>query len=243
MEISEKQRNRDSIVTHLKMLQSMGVTGFLRSSVPAQSTVVPMMEPGQNNLAPTKPVSTHNTLDDLRSFIGDCQRCKLCSGRKNIVFGVGNPKAELIFVGEGPGADEDEKGEPFVGRAGQLLTKMINAMGFERSDIYIANVVKCRPPENRNPEPDEIAACMPFLMQQIEIIKPKVIMCLGKFAAQTVLKTEITISRLRGHFQDVNGVAVMPTFHPAYLLRNPGMKKVAWEDCKLVMEKLGKTGK
>lgn len=226
MEISEKQHNRDSIVTHLKMLQSMGVTDFLRSSAPVQNI---------------KPSSDIKNLDDLRTFIGDCQRCKLCSGRKNIVFGVGNPKAELMFVGEGPGADEDEKGEPFVGRAGQLLTKMINAMGFERSDIYIANVVKCRPPENRNPEPDEITACLPFLKQQIEVIKPKVIMCLGKFAAQTVLKTEITISRLRGNFQDVNGVAVMPTFHPAYLLRNPGMKKVAWEDCKLVMEKLGKS--
>lgn len=177
-------------------------------------------------------------LEGLLGEIGDCKRCKLCKGRTNIVFGVGNPAAELVFVGEGPGAEEDKQGIPFVGRAGQLLTKIIEAMNMSRDDIYIANVVKCRPPENRNPEPDEIAACSQFLMKQIEIISPKVIVCLGTFAAQKFLNTEEKITALRGHFREVAGVKVMPTYHPAFLLRNPSMKKPVWEDMKLVMEEL-----
>jgi DNA polymerase len=180
------------------------------------------------------------TLDDLRAHIGDCRRCKLAPGRTNLVFGVGNPKAELMFVGEGPGRDEDLKGEPFVGRAGQLLTEIITkGMKLRREDVYIANVIKCRPPENRNPEPDEIASCMPFLTRQIEIIGPRVIVALGKFAAQTLLDTKTPIMRLRGVWQNYHGIKVMATLHPAYLLRNPGDKKLVWEDIKLVMAELG----
>lgn len=181
-------------------------------------------------------------LQSIRDEMGDCVRCKLCKGRKSIVFGEGNPSASLMFIGEGPGADEDEQGRPFVGRAGQLLTKMIEAMGFRREDVYIANIVKCRPPNNRNPEPDEIESCEPFLKKQIGMIRPKVIVALGKFAAQTLLKTPVPISRLRGRFGDYEGIAVMPTYHPAYLLRSPGEKRVVWDDLKKVMEHLKQKG-
>jgi DNA polymerase len=157
------------------------------------------------------------------------------------VFGVGNPRAELVFVGEGPGADEDREGEPFVGRAGQLLTKMIEAMGFARADVYIANVVKCRPPGNRNPEPDEMEACEPFLRAQIRAVGPRAIVALGKIAAQTLLRDPTPISRLRGRWATYEGTRLMPTFHPAYLLRSPEEKKKAWEDLQLVMKELGKT--
>jgi uracil-DNA glycosylase len=180
------------------------------------------------------------TLEELRAFIGDCQRCKLAPLRKNLVFGVGNPNAELMFIGEGPGADEDLKGEPFVGRAGQLLTDIIErGMGLARSDVYICNVIKCRPPENRNPEPDEVAACEPFMLRQIEIVKPKVIVGLGTFAVQAVLKVKTPISKLRGRWHEVRGVRMMPTFHPAYLLRNPGDKRLVWADVQEVMKVLG----
>jgi uracil-DNA glycosylase len=177
-------------------------------------------------------------LREIRQDIGDCTRCKLHKGRTNLVFGVGSPEARLMFVGEGPGADEDLQGEPFVGRAGQLLTQIINAMGFTREQVYIANVVKCRPPENRNPEPDEIEQCGPFLRAQIAAIKPDVIVALGKFAAQTLLGVETPISRLRGRFHEMGSVVVMPTFHPSYLLRNPAAKREVWEDMKLVMARL-----
>ena len=177
-------------------------------------------------------------LDEVRRALGDCRRCKLCSGRKNIVFGVGNPGARLVFVGEGPGADEDTQGIPFVGAAGQLLTKMIQAMGLARDDVYICNVVKCRPPGNRNPEPDEITACQPFLEGQLKAIGPEVIVALGKFAAQTLLRTDTPITRLRGQWREYVGVPLMPTFHPAYLLRNPAEKKAAWTDLQAVMGKL-----
>jgi DNA polymerase len=176
----------------------------------------------------------------IRSELGDCARCKLAKGRHHLVFGVGSPQAELVFVGEGPGEDEDLQGEPFVGRAGQLLTKMIEAMGYARSDVYIANVVKCRPPGNRNPEPDEIEACEPFLRAQLAAIRPKVIVALGKFAAQTLLRDPTAISRLRGRWFTYEGVKLMPTFHPAYLLRSPEEKKKAWDDLQLVMKELGK---
>lgn len=176
------------------------------------------------------------TLEELRAEIGDCTRCRLSKERTNLVFGVGNPNADLMFVGEGPGSEEDRQGIPFVGRAGQLLTKIIEAMGLKREDVYIANVVKCRPPNNRNPEPDEIKTCMPFLARQIEIIQPKVIVCLGTFAAQTLLATDEKISKLRGHFVEKDGVKILPTYHPAFLLRNPNMKKPVWEDMKKVME-------
>ena len=177
----------------------------------------------------------------VRRELGECTRCKLSGGRTHLVFGVGNPEAELMFVGEGPGADEDRQGEPFVGRAGQLLTKMIEAMGFRREDVYIANVVKCRPPDNRNPEPDEIEACEPFLRAQIEAIRPRVIVALGKFAAQTLLRDPTPITRLRGGWREYQGVRLMPTFHPAYLLRSPAEKGKAWEDLKLVVSELGRT--
>ncbi len=177
----------------------------------------------------------------IRERLGECTRCKLAGGRTHLVFGVGNPKAELMFVGEGPGADEDAQGEPFVGRAGQLLTKMIEAMGFRREDVYIANVVKCRPPGNRDPEPDEIEACEPFLKAQIEAIRPRVIVALGRFAVQTLLRDATPITRQRGRWREYDAVKLMPTFHPAYLLRNPPEKKKAWEDLQLVMKELGKT--
>ena len=176
----------------------------------------------------------------VRRELGECSRCKLAGGRTKLVFGVGNPSAELAFVGEGPGEDEDRQGEPFVGRAGQLLTKMIEAMGYRREDVYIANVVKCRPPGNRNPEPDEIEACEPFLRSQLAAIGPRVIVALGKFAAQTLLRETAPISRLRGRWFEYGGVRLMPTFHPAYLLRSPNEKAKAWEDLQLVMKELGK---
>ncbi|WP_075006228.1 uracil-DNA glycosylase [Stigmatella aurantiaca] len=182
------------------------------------------------------------TLDEIRRTLGDCQRCKLCTGRKNIVFGVGNPRADLVFVGEGPGENEDLKGIPFVGAAGDLLTKMIQAMGFSRDDVYICNVVKCRPPGNRNPEPDEIASCEPFLRSQLLAIQPKVIVALGKFAAQTLLRDSTPITRLRGQWREYQGVKLMPTFHPAYLLRSPAEKRKAWEDLQQVMKIFGKQG-
>jgi uracil-DNA glycosylase family 4 len=169
------------------------------------------------------------------------EKCKLHGGRTRLVFGVGNPSAELMFVGEGPGADEDLQGEPFVGRAGQLLTKMIEAMGFARSEVYIANVVKCRPPGNRDPEPDEIAACEPFLKAQIAAVRPRVVVALGRFAVQTLLRDATPIGKQRGRWREYEGVRLMPTFHPAYLLRNPAEKKPAWEDLQLVMKEFGKT--
>jgi DNA polymerase len=179
-----------------------------------------------------QPCSTPD-LPAVRADLGDCTRCKLHTlGRRQIVFGAGNPAADLMFVGEAPGRDEDMQGIPFVGRAGQLLTKMIEAMGYTRDSVYIANVIKCRPPENRNPEPDEVAACEPFLFRQVESIKPKVIVALGTFAAQALLRTQDSISRLRGRVYVYGGARLIPTFHPAYLLRSPEKKRDAWEDLK-----------
>ena len=180
-----------------------------------------------------------DSLENLRAAIGDCKRCKLCSGRTHIVFGVGNPRAKLMFVGEGPGRDEDLQGEPFVGRAGQLLTDIITkGMKLRREDVYIANVVKCRPPENRNPEPDEVAACEPFLKKQIDLVRPEVIVGLGKFAVQTLLQSKVPITKVRGTWHSYHGIKLMPTFHPAYLLRNPADKKLVWEDIQKVMKEL-----
>ncbi len=180
------------------------------------------------------------SLPRLREILGDCRRCKLSQGRTRIVYGVGNPDADVLFVGEGPGRDEDLQGEPFVGRAGQLLTDIITkGMKLRREDVYIANVVKCRPPENRDPEPDEVASCEPFLIRQIELVKPRVIIALGKFAAQTLVRSAAPISRLRGQWHDYHGIRLMPTFHPAYLLRNPGDKRLVWEDIKSVLRELG----
>jgi DNA polymerase len=185
------------------------------------------------------PTAGGEELMAVREGLGDCQRCKLARGRRNIVFGQGSPEARLMFVGEAPGFEEDAQGLAFVGKAGQLLTKIIEAMGLTRDEVYIANVIKCRPPENRNPEPDEIVACQPFLQKQIETIRPRVIVGLGKFAGQWLLKTAEPISRIRGRLGDYEGIRVMPTYHPAYLLRNPGAKKDVWEDMKVVRGLLG----
>jgi uracil-DNA glycosylase len=199
--------------------------------------------PSKDELSVTQPVTlsrnAQEALAAVRADIGDCTRCKLHAlGRKQIVFGVGNPNADLMFVGEAPGADEDIQGIPFVGRAGQLLTKIIEAIGLKRDDVYIANVIKCRPPQNRNPEQDEVDTCEPFLFRQIDFIEPKVIVALGKFGAQTLLRTLEPISRLRGRVYEYRGAKLVPTFHPAYLLRNPASKREVWEDMKLVRKLL-----
>jgi uracil-DNA glycosylase family 4 len=196
----------------------------------------PIVEDGPGIVPVRLARSLPEALTAVREDLGDCTRCKLhAQGRKQIVFGVGNPSAEVMFVGEAPGADEDLQGIPFVGRAGQLLTKMIEAMGFKRDDVYIANVLKCRPPGNRNPEPDEIEQCEPFLFRQIASIQPKVIIALGAFAARTLLKTQDPISRLRGRVYEYRGAKLIPTFHPSFLLRSPGYKREAWEDLKKAM--------
>jgi DNA polymerase len=179
-----------------------------------------------------------NELETIRQELGDCQRCKLAPLRTNIVFGSGNPNAELMFVGEAPGYDEDQQGLPFVGRAGQLLTKIIESIDLKREEVYICNVLKCRPPENRNPEPDEVLSCNPFLRKQIHAIRPKIVCCLGTFAAQTVLQKAASISKLRGVFHDVDGMRVIATYHPAYLLRSPEKKRDVWEDMKLIRGEL-----
>lgn len=180
-------------------------------------------------------------LGDVEKHVASCTRCSLHETRTNPVFGDGSPKADLMFIGEAPGRDEDLQGKPFVGRAGQLLTKIIESIGLKREDVYIANILKSRPPGNRNPLPDEIAACTPYLLKQIDIIKPKVICALGKFAAQTLLDTEMPISRLRGTFYEYHGIKLMPTYHPAYLLRNSVGKKDVWEDMKKIAKELGLT--
>jgi len=183
--------------------------------------------------------SKKQTLEEIRKDLGICTRCKLHRGRTNIVFGEGNPKARLIFVGEGPGRDEDEQGKPFVGRAGKLLTKIINAMGLERSDVYICNVIKCIAPENRNPELDEVTTCEPFLFKQIRSIEPEVIVCLGSVAASCILKTKIRLGEIRNKFHSFAGAKLMITYHPAALLRNPNFRRPLWDDMKMVMDELG----
>ena len=242
--------DRRQIAEHLRFYQEIGVTGISRDASwrsrqplagPAAAVPAPTADVPARSAAVPAPAATVWNLTAIREDIGDCTRCKLATlGRKQIVFGVGNPDADLMFVGEAPGADEDVQGVPFVGRAGQLLTKMIEAMGFSREEIYIANVVKCRPPENRNPEPDEIASCEPFLFRQIETIEPKVIVALGSFAAKTLLRTQEPISRLRGRTFEYHGATLIPTFHPSFLLRSPGQKKYAWEDLKIALGVLGR---
>ncbi|MEQ9618115.1 MAG: uracil-DNA glycosylase [Deltaproteobacteria bacterium] len=179
------------------------------------------------------------TLEEIREEIGDCTRCKLHEGRTKLVYGEGNPEARLVFVGEGPGRDEDQQGRPFVGRAGKLLTKIIEAMGLGREDVYICNVVKCRPPGNRTPEPDEMATCEQFLFKQIRAVKPEVIVCLGTTAAQSILKSKMSLGNLRGRFHLYGNTKLMVTYHPAALLRNPNFKKPLWDDMQVVMKELG----
>ena len=251
--------DRDQLVEHLKFAGELGVTGVSRDPKWRTREVPTVRDTGPADVAPTaatpsnppasesesgEPVrlirSASEVLESIRVDVGPaCTRCKLHTlGRTQVVFGVGNPEARLMFVGEAPGADEDEQGVPFVGRAGQLLTKIIEAIDLKREDVYIANVIKCRPPQNRNPEPDEVETCEPFLFQQIDAIKPRVIVALGKFGAQTLLRTQDPISRLRGRVFEYRGAKLIPTFHPAYLLRNPPAKREVWEDMKLVRQLL-----
>jgi uracil-DNA glycosylase family 4 len=224
---------------HLRFFGSLGVSGVSRDPEWRRRTgdaaVAAGAEAAGQALA-ADGSGADNGLERLRAHIGDCTRCKLhAQGRTQVVFGVGNPKANLMFVGEAPGADEDRLGEPFVGRAGQLLTKIIEAIGLARGDVYIANVIKCRPPGNRNPEPDEVSTCEPFLFEQIDLIGPRVIVALGTFAAHALLKTDVPISRLRGRVHDFRGGSrLIPTFHPAFLLRSPDRKRDVWEDMKKV---------
>jgi uracil-DNA glycosylase len=245
-----------AIRAQIEHQQRLGVSGYpieARAVVPPSRETQPATRrappPARAETAETRSLFTEpgvagaRSLDALRAAIGDCQRCKLASHRTNLVFGVGNPNARLAFVGEGPGADEDAQGEPFVGRAGQLLTEIITkGMRLRREDVYIANVIKCRPPGNRNPEPDEVASCEPFLVRQLELIRPEVVVALGKFAAQTLLRSKTPITQLRGRWFDYRGIRLMPTFHPAYLLRNPGDKRLVWQDIQQVMQVLGLPG-
>ena len=224
---------RQQVAEHLRFAAELGVTGVIRDPKWKSQAAARGVLPVTSNDAPD-PRSAAEVLAAIKTEIGpDCPRCKLATlGRKQVVFGVGNPDADLMFVGEAPGGDEDIQGIPFVGRAGQLLTKMIEAINLRREDVYIANVIKCRPPGNRNPEPDEIASCEPFLFQQIDAIRPRVIVALGAFAAKTLLRTEEPISRLRGRIYDFRGAKLIPTFHPSFLLRSPDRKRDAWEDLK-----------
>ena len=247
------------VAEHLRFYHELGVTGVSRDprwraraeSGSASGSAVADQETGTSagtgdraepaaNADP--PATAVETLTLIREDLGECVRCKLSGlGRRQIVFGTGNPTADLMFVGEAPGADEDAQGVPFVGRAGQLLTKMIEAMGFARDEVYIANVLKCRPPGNRDPEPDEVARCKPFLLRQVASVGPKVIVTLGAFASRALLDTDVPISRLRGRIHDFHGAPLIPTFHPSFLLRSPGYQREAWEDLKKALEILGRT--
>jgi uracil-DNA glycosylase family 4 len=241
--------------THLEARARSGTLGLGRGpSAPARapsarrespSTAAAVVSVEAASVAPASAASPRRGADGLkvvREELGDCTRCKLSRTRTNIVFGVGDPNADLVFVGEAPGGDEDRIGEPFVGLAGQLLTKMIAAMGYSRDEVYICNVIKCRPPSNRNPEPDEVAACEPFLKGQLGAIKPRMIVTLGKFASQSICRESTPITRLRGNFRSYEGIPVMPTYHPAYLLRTPEAKREAWADLQAVLAALAKLG-
>lgn len=234
--------DRDQLRGHLEFFRELGVSGVhqtpewrarVETAAPAVGPDEAVMTETAPGVAPRPPAEA---LAALRAEIGPaCTRCKLHTlGRRQVVFGVGSPQARLMFVGEAPGEDEDKQGEPFVGRAGQLLTKIIEAIDLRRDEVYIANVIKCRPPNNRNPEPDEVDTCEPFLFRQIDVVRPRVVVPLGKFAAQALLRTVDPISRLRGRVFDYRGAKLVPTFHPAYLLRNPSSKREVWEDMKLV---------
>jgi uracil-DNA glycosylase family 4 len=253
-----------ALAQHLRFYRELGVAGISRDAswrrreifrlkpeaTPEEDPWLPAsagrMSPAPDEGAepaaiPVQVLRSPEALAAIRHELGDCTRCKLHGqGRKQIVFGVGNPAADIMFVGEAPGADEDTQGVPFVGRAGQLLTKMIEAMGLSRDDVYIANVLKCRPPNNRDPQPDEVESCEPFLFRQIATVQPKVVIALGAFAARTLLKTQDPISRLRGRIYDYRGAQLIPTFHPSFLLRSPGYKREAWEDLKKALGLLGR---
>jgi DNA polymerase len=215
---------REDLKAYLQYMKGLGYQGVVLS----ENSVRILERWNKGGLA--------ETLDTIQVDLGACQRCKLHKGRKHIVFGAGNPRAKLTFVGEGPGYEEDIQGEPFVGKAGQLLTRILRAIGLTREDVYICNIIKCRPPGNRNPEPDEIAACIPFLRRQLRAIGPGLICALGTFAAQTLLATKTPISRLRGNFYTYEGIRILPTYHPAFLLRNPAKKADVWEDMQKLQE-------
>lgn len=223
----------EDIKTVLEFYQAMGIERIpLKMEKGSRGQGVNLFNPNPRTL------DKKDALQALRDEIGDCQRCKLSKGRKNIVFGEGSIDAEIMFIGEGPGEDEDIQGRPFVGKAGQLLTKLIEKMGFKREGVYIGNIVKCRPPFNRDPEEDEISACSPFIRKQAEIISPKVIVSLGRISTQTLIGMKIPIGKLRGRFYQFEGIPLMPTFHPSYLLRNPKDKWLVWEDAQKVLEKI-----
>lgn len=247
---ARRPRRTDALSAALGYFRDLGVRELHLAAPPAVavsiSTRPSAVSEAKGAVPSPRPASTESPsvpplpdLDALRAAIAACELCGLCRTRTQTVFADGNGRSRIMFVGEAPGADEDATGVPFVGRAGQLLTKMIGAMGLERADVYIANVLKCRPPGNRNPEPAEIAACRPYLEAQIEAVKPVVLVALGKFAAQFLLETEEPITRLRGRWGTRNGIAVMPTFHPSFLLRQPERKKEAWEDLQQVLRKMG----
>jgi uracil-DNA glycosylase len=253
--MSDKKRLEGEILNHLKFYKGLGVDWIKmpaakngKGTARVSASKINPKAPAAKTAPKTKNFSSmeeplpsgHESLDEIRGDLKNCRRCKLSSGRKNIVFGTGNPHAELMFIGEAPGADEDEQGLPFVGRAGQLLTKIIEAIDMRREDVFICNILKCRPPGNRNPETDEIASCEPFLFRQIAAVKPKVICALGTFSAQTLLRTTEPISKLRGQLLDYKGIKLMATFHPAYLLRNPNEKRKVWEDVQTVRDYLKK---
>src|SRR3954454_6048022 len=247
---SNEPMDKNQLEEHLRFARELGVAGVSRDPAWRARLVeaaAPAVPPPAAPRAEVRPLTIALTpaegLAAIRADIGDCTRCKLHTlGRTQVVFGVGNPEADLMLVGEAPGGDEDIQGIPFVGRAGQLLTKIIEAIALKREDVYIANVIKCRPPQNRNPEPDEVDTCEPFLFQQIDIIRPTVIVALGKFGAQTLLRTQDPISRLRGRVFEYRGAKLIPTFHPAYLLRNPPAKREVWDDMKLVRQLLAENG-
>jgi len=250
---------KQALAERIRFYNQLGIYDFYWRPAPADRTAIAELEPGQRQevspraaspaleedmFAPAKPEATVTdpvkALRIIREDLGDCTRCVLHrQGRKQIVFGVGNPKADLMFIGEAPGADEDEQGEPFVGRAGQLLNNMIKAMGLRREDVYIANIIKCRPPGNRTPEREECETCSPFLMRQIAVIKPKVIVALGAVAAKTLLAINAPMAELRSRWYDFRGTKLAVTYHPAFLLRDPRQKKEAWKDLQRVMKELG----
>jgi DNA polymerase len=236
---------KKQLAARVKYYKEMGIHDFYRQPIDpsVELALQPVAEsaPTDARIPPLPPVISDkpSALKLIREDIGECTRCRLHKGRTNLVFGVGNVNADLMFVGEGPGADEDAKGEPFVGRAGQLLNNMISAMGIKREDVYIANVVKCRPPQNRTPEKDECDTCSPFLMRQIDIIKPKVIVALGAVAAKNLLAVNDSMANLRGRWYDFRNSKLLVTYHPAYLLRDPRQKKETWKDLQMVMKYLG----
>jgi DNA polymerase len=239
MPLSPEQKR--ALAARVDYYRDLGIHSFYRRGEAPAATVDEVVDVSTAPASTPLPIigDKNAALNVIREEIGDCTRCRLSKARKNIVFGVGNIDADIMFIGEGPGADEDEQGEPFVGRAGQLLNNMITAMGIKREDVYIANVVKCRPPGNRTPERDECDTCGPFLMQQIETVKPKIVVALGAVAAKYLLGINDSMTNLRGRIYDFKDTKLAVTYHPAYLLRDPRQKAEAWKDLQMVMKYLG----